>query len=334
MSSTNAPASPSAFVENALPGILEPVLGPVEVVGFTRLTAGANRETYSFDAKVLDGTEVHELILQRDRGGVERLIGTCAREAEVLKCAASAGVPVAEVVISADVPNPLERSFTVNRRIPGETIARRILRDDEWAQARTRFVDDCATALARIHAMPLETLDHIALDTIDNALSVLDFTYRALEDAHPAFDLGFRWLDRNRPDPLPLSLVHGDFRLGNVIIDHDGLAAALDWEITHIGDPGEDLGWLCVRAWRFGGAKPVGGIGDYDHFLAAYAEAGGTPMPIETLRWWEIYGTLRWGVICLQLGGDFRAGRSTSVEMATIGRRVVENAHDLMELLP
>ena len=88
------------------------------------------------------------------------MIGTCAREAEVLRCAAAAGVPVAEVVVSGDVPNPLERSFTVNRRIPGETIARRILRDDEWEVARGRFVRDCATALARIHAMPVDGLDH------------------------------------------------------------------------------------------------------------------------------------------------------------------------------
>jgi aminoglycoside phosphotransferase (APT) family kinase protein len=316
----------------ALTEVLEPTLGPVAIEDVTRLTAGANRETYAFDA--VAGDTRHELILQRDRAGVERLVGACAREAEVLKCARRHGVPVAEVVASGDPPNALVRSFTVNRRIAGETIARRILRDDEWAAARNAFVTDCARAMARIHAIDPAELDGLGLDMIDDALGVLDDTYRALDDPHPAFDLGFRWLDRHRPDPLPTSLVHGDFRLGNVILDHEGLAAALDWEITHVGDPGEDLGWICVRAWRFGGPGPVGGIGDYHEFLDAYEAASGTAVPFDTLRWWEIYGTLRWGVICLQLGGDFRAGRSNSVEMATIGRRVVENAHDLLELLP
>lgn len=316
----------------ALAEVLEPPLGPATIDSLVRLTTGANRETWAFDAHA--SGECHRLILQRDRAGVERLVGMCAREADVLRCAGQHGVPVAEVVVSGDVPNPLVRSFTINRRIEGETIARRILRDNEWATARASFVDHCAHALGKIHGIDTHALSHIELDVVDDALAPLFATYLALDDPHPAFDLGFRWLDQHRPDPLPTCLVHGDFRLGNLILDHDGLAAALDWEITHLGDPGEDLGWICVRAWRFGGLHPVGGIGDYDHFLAAYEEASGLAVPFDTLRWWEIYGTLRWGVICLQLGGDFRAGRAPSVEMATIGRRVVENAHDLMELLP
>jgi aminoglycoside phosphotransferase (APT) family kinase protein len=317
---------------SALEEVLGPALGPATIHNLVRLTAGANRETWAFDA---DATgERHRLILQRDRAGVERLLGACAREADVLRCAGQHGVPVAEVVVSGDVPNPLVRSFTINRRIEGETIARRILRDDEWASARASFVEDCAQAMAKIHHINADALNHVELEVIEDALTPLFATYAALDDPQPAFDLGFRWLDQHRPDPLPTCLVHGDFRLGNLILDHDGLAAALDWEITHLGDPGEDLGWICVRAWRFGGSRPVGGIGDYEHFLQAYERASGLAVSFETLRWWEIYGTLRWGVICLQLGGDFRAGRTASVEMATIGRRAVENAHDLMELLP
>lgn len=320
-------------VAAGLTEVLAPRLGTVRIEDLQRLTAGANRETWSFDAVDEDGRR-HELILQRDRAGVDRLIGSCAREAAVLRCAAAHGVPVAEVVVALDVPNPLVRSFTVNRRLAGETIGRRLLRDDEWATARSRFVDDCAEALARIHQIPREHLAHVDLVDTPDALGLLLDTYLALDDPHPAFDLAFRWLELNRPASLGHGLVHGDFRLGNLLFDIDGLAAALDWEITHFGDPGEDLGWLCVRAWQFGGERPVGGIGDYQELLEAYEAASGTRVDATTLRWWEIYGTLRWGVICLQLGGDFRAGRSASVEMATIGRRVVENAHDVLRLLP
>lgn len=320
-------------VADALAEVLRDTLGPVTIESLQRLTAGANRETWSFDAVSADG-ERHELILQRDREGLDRLVGTCAREAAILQCAAAHDVPVAEVVVASDVPNPLVRSFTVNRRIAGETIARRILRDDEWKSARASFVADCADALAKIHRISEDDLDHVELPHVRDALGALRTTYVSLADPHPAFDLAFRWLDQHRPTPLGHCLVHGDFRLGNLLLDHDGLAAALDWEITHYGDPGEDLGWLCVRAWQFGGPGPVGGIGTYDELLGSYRAASGTDVSRDTLRWWEIYGSLRWGVICLQMGGDFRAGRTRSVEMATIGRRVVENAYDVLRLLP
>lgn len=325
--------SAAEIVAAGLAEVLEPVLGSVVIVDLARLSAGANRETWSFDAVGADGTR-HELILQRERAGVDRLIGTCAKEAEILRVAATHGVPVAEVVVSGMPPGPLERSFTINRRIAGETIGRRFLRDDAWATARERFVVDCADAMAQIHAISPTELRHIDLVDVADPLDAQLAIYDALADPHPAFDLGFRWLDANRPDPVGHCLVHADFRLGNLLFDHEGLAAVLDWEITHTGDPGEDLGWICVRAWRFGGDHPVGGVGEYQALLDAYEAASGVSVPIETLRWWEIYGTLRWGVICLQLGGDFRAGRSSSVEMATIGRRVVENEYDLLRLLP
>lgn len=322
-------------VAGGLAEALAPTLGEVHIERLRRLSAGANRETWSFDAVTAGPDEVtHELILQRDRAGVERLVGGCAREAEILRLAAANGVPVAEVVASGMPPGPLERSWTVNRRIAGETIGRRILRDDEWSLARSRFVTDCADALARIHRIRPDDVAGLDLPDQPDALGAQLAVYDALADPHPVMELAFRWLDANRPEPVGHTLVHGDFRLGNLMIAPDGLAAVLDWEITHLGDPGADLGWLCVRAWRFGGPARVGGIGEPGDLLDAYEAAFGVRVPIETLRWWEIFGTLRWGIICLQLGGDFRAGRTRSVEMATIGRRVVENEYDLLRLLP
>ena len=124
---------------------------------------------------------------------------------------------------------------------------------------------------------------------------------------------------RHRPGT---AIVHGDFRLGNLIVDGDGLAAVLDWELAHLGDPMEDLGWLCVKAWRFGGRGPVAGLGGYEELFAAYSEASGRPVDPAVVRWWEVLGTLKWGIMCIMQANAHLTGASRSHELAAIGRRV------------
>ncbi len=123
--------------------------------------------------------------------------------------------------------------------------------------------------------------------------------------------------------------MHGDFRLGNVIVDDEGLAAVIDWELAHRGDPMEDLGWLCVKAWRFGSSEPVAGVGRYEDLFAAYEAAGGAPVDPETVRWWEVLGTLKWGIMCIMQASAHLTGMARSHELAAIGRRVCENEYDL-----
>ncbi len=152
----------------------------------------------------------------------------------------------------------------------------------------------------------------------------------SLGEPHPAFELAFRWLAEHRPPPAGEAIVHGDFRLGNVIVDGDGLAAVLDWELAHVGDPMEDLGWLCVKAWRFGGRGPVAGLGEYGDLFDAYGEASARAVDPEVVRWWEVLGTLKWGIMCIMQANAHLTGASRSHELAAIGRRVCENEHDLL----
>jgi hypothetical protein len=128
-------------------------------------------------------------------------------------------------------------------------------------------------------------------------------------------------------------LVHGDFRLGNLVVGPEGLRAVLDWELTHAGNPAEDLGWLCVKAWRFGAAAPVAGLGSREDLLSAYRDSGGADIGLDELRWWEILGTLRWAAICMTQAWTHLSGRQRSVELAAIGRRVCEQEWDLLLLL-
>ena len=305
---------------------------PVRVGGLRRLPGGASRETWAFDACV--GGRTLPLVLRRDPPGrpAER---DCARELPLLLAAAAAGVPVPAARWAESRPDVLGAPFIVVDRVEGEAIPRRILREPALAGAREGLVRQCAAALARLHAVRPE-----GLDALGEALAParLVAAQRALLDSlgepHPVFELALRWLGERAPDGRAPAFVHGDFRLGNVIVGPDGLRAVLDWELAHAGDPAEDLGWFCVRAWRFGAAgRPAGGLGSREELLDAYAAAGGAPVGADDLRFWEVYGTLRWGVMCVIQASVHLTGAVRSVELAAIGRRACEMEWALLELV-
>jgi aminoglycoside phosphotransferase (APT) family kinase protein len=302
----------------------------IRIDGLRRLSGGASRETWSFDA-VIDG--IHRpLILQRLRPGASRSTTSIpiATEAAVLRAAAGSGVPTAEVVADDDGAI-LGSPGMVVQRLDGETIARKLLRDDEYATARELLGAQAAGALARVHSIPADAVPGLrTADQVEQFRDVLD----ALGEPHPAFELGFRWLEANRPAASRIAVVHGDFRLGNLLVDRDGLRAVLDWELVHLGDPLEDLGWFCVRAWRFGSPLAAGGVTTREALVDAYEAAGGAAVDLDVLRWWEVLGTLKWGVMCVMQAWGHLSGASRSVELATIGRRVCENEWDLLGLLP
>jgi len=308
-------------------------LGPVRIEGLERLTGGASRETWRVDAVDAAGA-VHPLVLRRDPPGRPGPSGAMRREADALRVAGAAGLAVPEVVAASEDPACWGSAGIVMARVEGQALARRILRDDAYAGARARLAGDCGRFLAGLHALDPGAVPGLeAGDQLARWRDALDFT----GGSSPTFELALRWLDAHRPPASGTlarpAIVHGDFRLGNLLVGPDGLRAVLDWELVHAGDPIEDLGWLCVRAWRFGAEPPVGGFGRREQLVEAYVAAGGRPVDPEALRWWEVFGTLRWGVICLGQVDAHLTGALRSVELAAIGRRVCEQEWDLLLLL-
>ncbi|HUP84944.1 MAG TPA: phosphotransferase family protein [Acidimicrobiales bacterium] len=289
------------------------------VTDLRRLSGGASRETWAF---VLD--DQRRLILRRDPPIAPK--SGMVREAELLRAAAAAGVPVPELVDASDDPEVLGSAYLVMVHVDGETIPRKILRDAEYADARPKLARQCGEILARLH-----TIDPDAVEGLEEVDQVTQ--YRAVLNSvgqpHPTFELAFRWLEEHRPDGNRRTVVHGDFRNGNVIVGPEGVRAVLDWELAHTGDPMEDLGWLCVKSWRFGVDLPVGGFGTYEDLAAGY----GDDVDLEALRWWEILGTLKWGIMCIMQTVAHTSGMRRSVELAAIGRRVCEVEWDLLEVL-
>jgi aminoglycoside phosphotransferase (APT) family kinase protein len=307
--------------------------GPVTVEGLRRLSGGASRESWSFDA-IVDDRDRHALVLRRDPGSD---LGQSERTTEyrLLEAAAAAGVPVPAVRFLLDDEDDLGAGFVMDR-VDGETIPRRILRDDEYAQARPRLAAQCGAIAAQIHAVDLERLPKLPVQSAEVQIAQYRGILDAIGEPHPAFELGLRWLEDHVPTrgAEPARLVHGDFRNGNFIVGPEGIRSVLDWELSHLGDPVEDLGWLCVRSWRFGNLdQPVGGFGSVDALLTAYDAAGGGAVDPGHLRYWETFGTLKWGVICEMQCFSHLQGLVRSVELAALGRRIAETEWDLLELI-
>ena len=319
MTSPSAPAS----VSDGLATALAPALGaPVAITDLRRLTGGASRETWSFTA----GDE--ELILRRDPPGRPGDAGAMRREADVMRACTRAGLRAPEVLLDDD-GTLLGTTGLIMRRVPGETIARRILRDDEYAAARQVLVRELAEFLAGLHAVdPAEVPGTQSPDP----MAIWD-KYQRLDQRSAVFDRTHEWLLAHRPAHTADALIHGDLRMGNVIVDRDGLAAVIDWELIHRGDPHEDLAWLCLKAWRFGAPLEVGGLGTIDELIEAYEAAGGRPIDRDTLRWWLVAKTFTWGVGCMLQADTHLSGRVRSVDLAAVGRRTAEQEWDLIELL-
>ncbi|HYB80408.1 MAG TPA: phosphotransferase family protein [Mycobacterium sp.] len=317
-----------------LPEVLAPALGAgaadVTIVNLRALTGGASRTTWAFDA--VAGEQRRPLILRI--GPPDDMHAGMELEARVQAAAAAAGAPVPHTLVADDSPAALGNPFLICGEIKGETIVRRIQRQLDAAggqPARAGLLRQCAQALAAIHRADANIPDLTREDQLVWWRERLD----AMGDTTATFEWGFRWLAMHQPQPSATVLVHGDYRMGNLVVDGSELAAVLDWELVHVGEAYEDLAWFCIRAWRFGAPASLaaGGLGSIENFLRAYEEASATTVDRVTFHWWLVLATLRWGVICRYQAERHLSGQSRSVELAAIGRRVCETEWDLLDLL-
>jgi aminoglycoside phosphotransferase (APT) family kinase protein len=300
-------------------------------VELSTIPGGASRETWLIDAGH------RRYVLRRDPPGSESLV-PIGDEFALIGAAADAGTPVPEPLAFEADGGRFGTAGMLMAEVKGTSVAPRILRKPEYEAARELLPEQLAEALARIHAIEPASLDGVLpAPGPDPALTQIEEWERQLDaigEPLPAVELGLRWLRANSPEPAEALLVHGDFRLGNFIVDERGLAAVIDWELAHLGDSAEDVGWLCIRSWRFGNDElPVAGVGELDQFLAAYESAGGSPIDGERLRFWEVLGNVKWAIICARQARDHLTGVRRSHELASLGRRICEPEWDMLELI-
>jgi aminoglycoside phosphotransferase (APT) family kinase protein len=298
------------------------VEAPVENV--VRLSGGANMESTSFDhagfGYVLRRAPSAEFMAGRVYGHDV--------EAAVVRAAFAAGVKAPEVVAEL-LPGDTIGTGYVMRRVEAEVNPAKIL-----SAPPPSLLNDFAREAARIHAIPIDCIPALPQPTPAELLGEMRERFALYGGDRPVFALAFRWLDDHVPAPVAPVLLHGDFRMGNIMVDTGGLAAVLDWELAHLGDRHQDLAFGCINSWRFGHIdRPAFGVGQLEDLWAAYARESGVAVDPARFRWWLVYSTLWWGLCCLQMAEIWRSGADAGLERAVIGRRASETEVDLLMLL-
>jgi len=313
---------------------------PITITDAKPLAGGASRDTWRFS--VQQGDETHQYVMRRDLP-TQMFEEALTREQEfrMMDAAFKSGVKVAQVRYLCTDDEALGSPFFIMDYIPGISIGRKVIRVPELAQAREKLPGQMAQQLAKIHAMDYKAhkLDFLRQPEEGKSAAemVIEETYAILDELgakNPVWEWTLRWAQNHLPDPNPLMFVHGDFRIGNLLVDESGLTAVIDWEFGHVGDPDEELGYLCMRDWRFGnGTKRAAGLTDRETFLQAYETASGRSVDRSSVDWWELIGNIRWGVICLSQAQRHLSGEESSVELASLGRRSAEMQLESLRLI-
>ena len=302
-----------------------------EIINLEPLTGGASKEIWKFEVKLKDKSEKY--ILRRGSGIEGPLAIKTSDEALIQKTVIKLGALVPEIISVSSLSEPLGDSY-IMKFVEGETIARKILRDTEYKNALLNLAFECGESIAKIHQTDIAELSFLPKKTVKEQLSDLYETYTFFNQPSPVFEYTYLWLKEQNFGEIDDALVHGDFRLGNIIVSQDGLQSIIDWELAHVGNPLQDLGWICGNSWRFGNTdKVVGGFGNLEDLLDGYNSVSEYQVDAETVKAWQVFGTFRWGVICLIQASAHLNGTINSVEKAAIGRRVSETEIDIVDLL-
>jgi len=329
-----------AFLRSRLPEAAD-----ITVSGVYRIPGGASRETWSFDAAWRDnGAAVSRgFILRRDP---DASVLETERDLEfrVIGAAHVSGIPVPEVYWLEEDASWLDRSFFVMERIEGcETNPTKVLMDPGLFVHHGRISGQLMEILARIHEIDWQghDLGFLGVPADESACGLMEIErWEAIVDREalepqPVLRAAFRWLRRHQPRPAQrIALVHADYRTGNFLCDPEGnVRGILDWEMAHLGDPLEDVGWFAIRPWRWLGNELVGGLMERTDFIARYEAASGLPADLESVRFWEVLGNVKLAAIFLTGARSFTEGRTRAPMMAFLGRNVARLELEIMDLI-
>ena len=341
----SSPASDLGELRARIEAHLSSAVGaPVSVVSIEKLAGGACQDNFALAARFASGAFAGErrLVLRSDArtslpGSLDR-----AKEHDVIRAAVAGGVRTPDARwLAKGLLRPGSHAYFLDW-IDGEAIGRRVVGSPKLAAARERLPGDCARELARIHALTPATNPSLfegaaQVSTGDPAGDAISFVRGMLDtlvEPRPPLELALHWLRTHVPAPSGITLVHGDFRTGNLMVTPEGLAAVLDWEFSHWGVPAEDLAWMCVRDWRFGQLElAAGGFAERGRLYEEYEQASGREVDPDEVHYWEIMGNVRWAAASLHQGERYLSGGDSDIELVGVARRAIEMEYEALRLI-
>jgi aminoglycoside phosphotransferase (APT) family kinase protein len=303
-----------------------------------KLPGGAIQENWLLEVDMRDGAlpGPASLVLRTD--SPSRVVQSLGREQEfaLLEVAHGAGMTVPEPLFLDSEGIVIGKPFYVMRRAGGTANPRHLTRDPTLDPERAGLTERLGREIARLHVVepPHADLEFLgspptnpAKRRAESFLEQLD----GLPDPLPILEWGSRWLQRNAPERQHVALCHGDYRIGNIMIDGGRVTGILDWEFASWSDPMEDIGWLCARCWRFGvDDREAGGLGARQDLYRGYEAETGRMLDWSTVAYWEVMATVRWAIIAHYQGQRHVSGAEFSMELALTGRKAAEMELDVL----
>ena len=235
-----------------------------------KLPGGSSNETWIIKYK--NDSCVEKIVLRRHFQGIRNIDNeypplSLKIESDVMIAAYDEKIPVPKILYRTESKSNLGEGFFMEF-IEGVALGNKIVDNNFLKSKKVNLSEQCGYHLSKIHK-----INHKKLENIQKSEAIDEFRkyfeiYKNYNLSIPVFDFSFKWLEKNIPNNEKLHLLHGDFRNGNILMSEEtGIKSILDWELLHLGDPHEDLAWICVNSWRFGKMnKPVGGFGERKDF--------------------------------------------------------------------
>jgi aminoglycoside phosphotransferase (APT) family kinase protein len=306
----------------------------------SRLAGGTLQENWRIDVEFAGGLHAGAQSLVLRTTGASGIPGIATREQEfaVLRSVHRAGVSVPEPLWFCADSTTLGAEFIVMRFVDGVTSPYRLIREWRSGASKEATVERIGEELARLQTITPPNAElgflQIPMPSAAHALIVAFHAYLdQLSEPHPAIEWIVRWLSLNAPSQQPVVLCHGDFRIGNFMVNKHGLAAVLDWELAHWGDPYSDLGWFCAKFWRLGAPLDAGGLASRECLYRGYERVSGRKIDPSLAHYWAVMANARWAIISLQQVQRHLSGREQSLELALIGRQTAEMELEALRLI-
>ena len=305
---------------------------PVRVGKVRRFPVGFSWLTYAVPVSGLHAEgQTDELILRL--GPDYGLFAPYSAVPQVLAMLSLEGtaVPLPHAYWSSDDASILGAPFLFCEKVSGAAVVPWVAAGQPGLEAgyRQHLAEQFVDTLAALHCVPWQQRPIAALahgiTTANAALRNVEYwevqIRRWAMRSYPLAEWGMRWLKAHAPAAPRVAIVHGDYRTGNFLEEGGHITSILDWELVHLGDPHEDLGWASLPMYM-GGSRLICRLAEPEWFYARYSEKAGFEVSMASLRYYQALSLLKLAATHMAAARCFEEGRFNDMRMPALGSQI------------